>query len=74
MFKYIFFILSVLLLAGMLFTSKDAGISGDEEVHFKHSELVYQYFATLGRINRPWILRLHIFSIMGKLLIMLPPF
>ncbi|NJO68245.1 MAG: hypothetical protein HC830_02310 [Bacteroidetes bacterium] len=49
MFKYIFFILSVLLLAGMLFTSKDAGISGDEEVHFKHSELVYQYFATLGK-------------------------
>ncbi len=32
----------------MLITSKDAGISGDEEVHYKQSEMVYQYFATQG--------------------------
>ncbi len=32
----------------MLFTGKDAGISGDEEVHYKQSEMVYQYYATYG--------------------------
>lgn len=47
-FKYIFFVFSALILATMLWTSKDAGISGDEEVHYKHSEMVYQYFATFG--------------------------
>lgn len=47
--KYIFFFLAALILAALLITSKDAGISGDEEVHYKQSEMVYQYFATLGK-------------------------
>lgn len=47
--KYIFFFLATLILAALLITSKDAGISGDEEVHYKQSEMVYQYFATLGK-------------------------
>lgn len=47
--KYTFNIFSALILAAMLITSKDAGISGDEEVHYKQSEMVYQYFATAGK-------------------------
>jgi hypothetical protein len=38
----------MLLLAVMLLISRDAGISGDEEVHYRHSELVYNYFSTFG--------------------------
>jgi len=47
--KYIFFILLVIMLAIMIRVSRDAGISGDEEVHYRQSELVYRYFATLGK-------------------------
>ena len=36
------------MLAAMLIISRDAGISGDEEVHYKHSELVYNYFSSFG--------------------------
>lgn len=46
--KLIFFALALVLLAGMLVISRDAGISGDEEVHYKHSEMVYNYFKTWG--------------------------
>lgn len=46
--KYIFFILAGCLLPVLLFTSSDAGISGDEEVHYLHSEMVYKFFATMG--------------------------
>ncbi|MFA5329158.1 MAG: hypothetical protein WC384_15295 [Prolixibacteraceae bacterium] len=47
--KIIFYALAVLMLAAMPIISRDAGISGDEEVHFKQSEMVYNYFATLGK-------------------------
>lgn len=46
--KITFIILATLLLAAMLLVSRDAGISGDEEVHYKHSEMVYNYFSTWG--------------------------
>ena len=46
--KLIFWILALLMLASMLIISRDAGISGDEEVHYKQSEMVYNYFSSLG--------------------------
>ncbi len=46
--KQIFFVLAGILLAGMILISRNAGISGDEEVHYKHSEMVYNYFKTMG--------------------------
>ncbi len=47
--KIIFFALAFLMLTAMLIISRDAGISGDEEVHYKQSEMVYSYFATHGK-------------------------
>ena len=47
--KYIFFILATLLLLLMLKGGKDAGISGDEYLHYNQSVSVYNYFATLGK-------------------------
>ena len=46
--KIIFTGLALALLLAMLIISRDAGISGDEEVHYKHSEMVYNYFKTWG--------------------------
>jgi tetratricopeptide (TPR) repeat protein len=46
--KNIFFISSALLLVMMLLTSRDAGISCDEVIHYNHSVSVYNYFATHG--------------------------
>ena len=46
--RKIFWILALMLLASMLLISRDAGISGDEEVHYKQSELVYKYLSSLG--------------------------
>jgi len=46
--KIIFISFSIALLLAMLLISRDAGISGDEEVHYKQSEMVYNYFSTLG--------------------------
>jgi len=46
--KILFFCLSFLFLAALLLISRDAGISGDEEVHYQQSEKVYQYFTTDG--------------------------
>ena len=46
--KLIFYLLAFLMLAAMLMISRDAGISGDEEVHYKQSEMVYNYFASSG--------------------------
>lgn len=46
--RRIFEFLAGLLLLFMLQGSKDAGISGDEEVHYQQSVKVYNYFATLG--------------------------
>jgi len=46
--KIVFVTLAFAMLAAMLWISRDAGISGDEEVHYKHSELVYNYFRTMG--------------------------
>ncbi|MEI7830712.1 MAG: hypothetical protein WCI31_13130 [Prolixibacteraceae bacterium] len=37
-----------LLLVFMLMSAKDAGISGDEDVHYKQSVSVYNYFASHG--------------------------
>lgn len=47
--KLIFGFLALVLLLVLLFISRDAGISGDEEVHYKHSEMVYNYFSTFGK-------------------------
>ncbi|MDP2337986.1 MAG: tetratricopeptide repeat protein [Bacteroidota bacterium] len=46
--KIIFIVLALFMLAVLLLIGRDAGISGDEEVHYQHSELVYKYFSTLG--------------------------
>lgn len=46
--KIFFWALALAVLAAMLLISRDAGISGDEEVHYVHSEMVYNYFATTG--------------------------
>ncbi|HAH23980.1 MAG TPA: hypothetical protein DCL77_09530, partial [Prolixibacteraceae bacterium] len=40
--------LALIMLAALLMISRDAGISGDEEVHYLHSEMVYNYFSTMG--------------------------
>jgi len=45
--KYLFYILSGVLLLFMLNGGKDAGISGDEYVHYDQSVYVYNYFASL---------------------------
>jgi len=47
--KILFFASAFLLLVSLLFISRDAGISGDEEVHYLHSEEVFEYFATFGK-------------------------
>jgi len=47
--KIIFYLLAAFMLFAMLVISRDAGISGDEEVHYKQSEMVYKYFSTLGK-------------------------
>jgi len=46
--KIVFMILALAMLFAMLLISRDAGISGDEEVHYKQSEMVYNYFSSLG--------------------------
>jgi tetratricopeptide (TPR) repeat protein len=46
--KYLFFILSASLLIFMLFTSRDAGITCDEVLHYDHSVAVYNYFTSHG--------------------------
>jgi len=46
--KYIFYISSAILLFLMLLTSRDAGITCDEVLHYNHSVSVYNYFATHG--------------------------
>jgi tetratricopeptide (TPR) repeat protein len=47
--KYVFIILSVLLLAYMLILSRYAGVNCDEVLHYNHSEAVYNYFASNGK-------------------------
>jgi tetratricopeptide (TPR) repeat protein len=46
--KYIFYTCSALLLILMLYMSRDAGISCDDALHYDHSLLVYNYFASHG--------------------------
>jgi len=46
--KYIFYISSAFLLFLMLLTSRDAGITCDEVLHYNQSESVYNFFATHG--------------------------
>jgi tetratricopeptide (TPR) repeat protein len=46
--KYIFWVLSIILLVFMLLTSREAGISCDEVLHYNHSITVYNYFASHG--------------------------
>jgi hypothetical protein len=47
--KILFWILAAIMLTALLLISRDVGISGDEEVHYEHSELVYNYFSSLGQ-------------------------
>ncbi|WP_075590552.1 tetratricopeptide repeat protein [Labilibacter marinus] len=55
--KYILFFLMACLLIIMPILSLDAGISGDEEVHYKQAEMVIDYFSSFGKdrsaINTP---------------------
>ena len=46
--KYIFFIASAFLLVIMITLSRDAGISCDDTLHYDHSIVVYNYFASHG--------------------------
>jgi len=46
--KYIFIFLAVFLLLIMLVTSRDAGITCDEVLHYNHSVSVYNYFSSHG--------------------------
>ncbi len=46
--KYIFYGSSVILLSLMLFTSRNAGITCDEVLHYNQSVSVYNYFASHG--------------------------
>lgn len=46
--KKIFRVLSAFLLLVMLLTSRDAGVSCDEVLHYDHSVTVYNYFASHG--------------------------
>ncbi len=46
--KKIFWLLALVMLISLVLISRDAGISGDEEVHYKQSEMVYSYFSSLG--------------------------
>lgn len=46
--KYIFYLLAAGLLVFMLASSRQAGISCDEVLHYNHSIDVYDYFATHG--------------------------
>lgn len=46
--KKIFRVLSAILLLVMLITSRDAGVSCDEVLHYDHSVTVYNYFASHG--------------------------
>ena len=47
-FRNAFFVLSFLSLIYFPFLSRNAGMSGDEELHFTQSEKVYNYFASHG--------------------------
>ncbi len=47
--KYLFSCLLGLLLIVMVFTSRNAGITCDEILHYKHSLSVYNYFASHGK-------------------------
>lgn len=47
--KYIFVILSAALLVVMILTSRDAGVTCDEVLHYNHSVSVYNYFASNGK-------------------------
>ncbi len=47
--KYIFYLVAGLLLLFMLKGGVDAGISGDEYLHYDQSVYVYNYFASLGK-------------------------
>lgn len=47
--KYIFYIIAGLLLLFMLKGGADAGISGDEYLHYNQSVNVYNYFASMGK-------------------------
>ena len=46
--KYTFWVLSVFLLIIMIVTSRDAGITCDEVLHYDHSVTVYNYFSSHG--------------------------
>jgi tetratricopeptide (TPR) repeat protein len=46
--KYIFYTCSAFLFVLMVFLSRDAGISCDDTLHYDHSLVVYNYFASHG--------------------------
>jgi tetratricopeptide (TPR) repeat protein len=47
--KYVFIVLSALLLVFMLLMSRSAGVNCDEVLHYKHSVAVFNYFASHGK-------------------------
>ena len=46
--KIVFWVIALFMLVSLLLISRDAGISGDEPVHYQQSEMVYRYFITGG--------------------------
>jgi tetratricopeptide (TPR) repeat protein len=46
--KYLFYFISAILLCVMLITSRDAGVTCDDVLHYNHSVSVYNYFASHG--------------------------
>ncbi|MFH0843258.1 MAG: tetratricopeptide repeat protein [Bacteroidota bacterium] len=46
--KYIFYTVALLLLVTMVYSSRFAGISCDEVLHYGHSEAVFDFFASGG--------------------------
>jgi len=47
--KYLFIIISALLLFIMIYESRRAGVSCDEVLHYEQSERVYSYFTSCGK-------------------------
>jgi tetratricopeptide (TPR) repeat protein len=48
LYRMLFYLTALIFLILMPVLSREAGISGDEEKHYRHAEKVYNYFATGG--------------------------
>jgi len=48
-YRMLFYIFSLVLLIVIPVLSRDVGLSGDEEKHYRQAEKVYNYYATMGK-------------------------